>query len=394
MNSTKNITTIHEEKDESKTSTQGGRLEKSPIYYSDYLQLSSILNAQHLESEKNGRPVHEEMLFIIVHQTYELWFKQILWELNSVITLMNRERIPERDISVVLSRLLRVIEIEKLLIAQFPVLETITPLDFMDFRDFLFPASGFQSFQFRLLENKLGIKTQQRVLHANQPYHYVLSEEHKRLVLQSENEPNLFKVVENWLERTPFMRDPASQFDFVRHHQAAVERMFDEDRRVILAMTGGDSPEAQEEQAKSLEELDRNRANFRALLNEDIHNQQVEAGTRRLSFRATQAALLIFLYHSEPVLHLPFLVLQALIEIDLLLSTWRSRHALMTHRMIGTKLGTGGSSGYWYLKATVERGRIFADISNLATYLIPRKDILPLPENIRKQLGFIMESEK
>ena len=113
-------------------------------------------------SKEYGKPAHDEMLFIIIHQIYELWFKQILFELDSVLEIFSKEDIQESRIGTAVSRLDRVIEIQKILIDQIHVLETMTPMDFLDFRDFLIPASGFQSVQFRLIENKLGLNKEDR----------------------------------------------------------------------------------------------------------------------------------------------------------------------------------------------------------------------------------------
>mmetsp|Transcript_30741 Transcript_30741/g.77131 ORF Transcript_30741/g.77131 Transcript_30741/m.77131 type:complete len:110 (-) Transcript_30741:1059-1388(-) len=83
------------------------------LYYGNYLKLDKILSAQELQSEKFGAPAHDEMLFIIIHQTYELWFKQILWEVESVLKVMAQPYIPENDLGVVINRLVRVTEIQK-----------------------------------------------------------------------------------------------------------------------------------------------------------------------------------------------------------------------------------------------------------------------------------------
>jgi hypothetical protein len=85
-----------------------------------------------------------------------------------------------------------------------------------------------------------------------------------------------------------------------------------------------------------------------AVLDEGTHAKLVAEGQRRLSWRATKAALFIHLYRDQPILHLPFQFLTTLVEVDELLATWRYRHALMVHRMVGTKIGTGGSSGHRY----------------------------------------------
>jgi tryptophan 2,3-dioxygenase len=86
--------------------------------------------------------------------------------------------------------------------------------------------------------------------------------------------------------------------------------------------------------------------------------------------------------------HIPFRVLTALVAIDEGLTLWRYRHALMVNRMIGSKIGTGGSSGQDYLKATVEAHRIFTDFFNLSTYLVPRSMLPRLPQELQRELGF------
>ncbi len=114
-------------------------------YYADYLKLGELLSAQAPESARQGRPAHDEMLFIIVHQAYELWFKQILHELDRIQADFGGDVVEDEYLGRIVHGLDRINEILKLLIQQLEVLETMTPLDFLDFRDFLFPASGFQS---------------------------------------------------------------------------------------------------------------------------------------------------------------------------------------------------------------------------------------------------------
>ena len=132
------------------------------FYYADYLKLPQLLSAQAPESVRHGRPAHDEMLFIIVHQTYELWFKQILHELDRIQVDFGGDVLEDEYFGRIVHGLDRINEVLKLLIQQLEVLETMTPLDFLDFRDFLFPASGFQSAQFRMIEitllaNKMGV---------------------------------------------------------------------------------------------------------------------------------------------------------------------------------------------------------------------------------------------
>ena len=119
-----------------------------PVYYHDYLRLDDLLAAQRPVSTQLGDEAHDELLFIVVHQVYELWFKQILHELGAVMVIFEDGVVKEREMGALVGHLDRVVHIQRLLIAQIEVLETMTPLDFLDFRDLLIPASGFESLQF------------------------------------------------------------------------------------------------------------------------------------------------------------------------------------------------------------------------------------------------------
>ena len=121
-----------------------------PLSYNKYLRVPDLINLQDCLSD----PIHhDELLFITVHQAYELWFKQILHELDAAILLLEEDRVPAAT-----RALQRVVEIEKLLVNQIHILETMTPISFLAFRDQLNPASGFQSMQFREIEFSSGLK--------------------------------------------------------------------------------------------------------------------------------------------------------------------------------------------------------------------------------------------
>ncbi|MGH7731431.1 MAG: tryptophan 2,3-dioxygenase [Candidatus Eiseniibacteriota bacterium] len=121
-----------------------------PLTYSSYLKLDQLLA---LQQPLSRGPEHDETLFIVVHQVYELWFKEILHELDYLEELLERQDLPRA-----LHTLKRVLTILKVVVAQIDVLETMTPLDFLSFRERLESGSGFQSFQFRELEFVLGMK--------------------------------------------------------------------------------------------------------------------------------------------------------------------------------------------------------------------------------------------
>jgi tryptophan 2,3-dioxygenase len=117
----------------------------------------------------------------------------------------------------------------------------------------------------------------------------------------------------------------------------------------------------------------------------------IKKGKKRLSHKATKAALLIFLYRDEPILHSPFNLLSRLMDIDELFTTWRQRHAIMVRRMIGGKIGTGGSSGHKYLESASNKHKVFSDLSDLSTFFIKRSSLPVLPENIKKKLGYLFQ---
>jgi len=344
------------------------------LYYWDYLHLDDILSSQRPKSAERGNPVHDELFFITVHQTYELWFKQILAELDSLVSLMAPKHVAERDLGVVLSRLQRINSIQRLLVAQLDVLETMSPLDFLDFRSLLLPASGFQSVQFRLIENKFGLLERDRLSVEGHSYSDTLRADHAELVIESESSPSLFDYVERWLSRTPFVR--SSDFDFVAEYQAVVRAKHDATR---------DSLSGSADQLRAFEAGIRK---FDAIFDRAIWEAEVLQGSRRFSYDAFMAALFINLYRDEPILQNPYRILTALIDIDASLTLWRQRHAVMAHRMLGRLTGTAGS-GYDYLDETARRYTPFRDLFDVSTYLLPRPSLPTLPSSLVSGLDFL-----
>src|SRR6202012_4916682 len=180
------------------------------VHYSDYLQLEKILGAQRPESDRLGVHAHDEMLFIVIHQAYELWFHQLLYEVDSVVAILGQPALNDNspELQTIVHRLSRCATILKVLVHQIDVMETMTPMDFLDFRDRLRPASGFQSTQFKLLEARLGLKYEQRF--GQQYYISQLRQPEIDRVNTVENEPSLLQLLNNWLERMPFFDPPAS----------------------------------------------------------------------------------------------------------------------------------------------------------------------------------------
>ncbi|XP_069778968.1 tryptophan 2,3-dioxygenase A isoform X2 [Narcine bancroftii] len=353
---------------------------KGGLIYGDYLQLDKIINAQELQSEKKGNKIHDEHLFIITHQAYELWFKQILWELDSVREIfLNGHVRDERNMLKVVSRINRIATIFKLLVDHFAVLETMTSLDFFDFRNYLVPASGFQSLQFRLLENKIGVPENLRVPYNRKHYRDNFRGKANEFLCRSELEPTLLQLVEQWLERTPGLEPDG--YNFWGKLKINIERGLNEE------FTDIQSKATFEEKEDMLLEFNRRKEVLMSMFDEKRHEHLLSKGERRISYKALQGALMIFFYREEPRFQVPFQLLNSLMDIDALVMKWRHNHVCTVQRMIGSKGGTGGSSGYLYLRSTLsDRYKVFVDLFNLANFLVPRHWIPKLTSSIHKFL--------
>ncbi len=338
------------------------------IYYGDYLQLDKILTAQQPESALHGEEAHDEMLFIIVHQAYELWFKQMAHEMQSVINILNQPRVDDNspDIFTVVHRLKRIAAIWELAIHQVDVIETMTPLDFLDFRDQLRPASGFQSFQFKSLEAMMGLKFSDR--HGKDFYQQHLRPEHIALIAKIEAQPSLMELLNKWLERMPFFNEEYWPQTHERHWQQITGHPFWQEYIKAYRATLNDQDDA-------------GLKSFTASLLAD-------QAAGRLTTRANRAALFIMLYRDFPLLQIPYQLLDTLIEIDDLMATWRTRHISMVRRMIGARSGTGGSAGAEYLRQSRDKHLIFSELATLTSFLIQRHKVPVLPDRLQQKLGF------
>jgi len=247
------------------------------LSYGSYLQVPELLSLQRLRSDP---PAHDELLFIVVHQAYELWFKELLFELQTA-----RDRMFASDVPGAIHLLHRAHEIERLLVEQVSVLETMSPQDFLEFRSNLSPASGFQSVQFREIEFVSGLKDERIVEHLGD------DDEERARLLGRLDEPTLWDAF-----------------------------------RDLLAASGLPMPP--------------------------------DDPTRR-----SEALVRMAREHADL-----FALSEALLTHDELFALWRLRHVLMVERQIGSKTGTGGSSGASYLRSTLDR-RFFPDLWELRSQL-------------------------
>ena len=185
--------------------------EQSPLSYNKYLRVQDLINLQDCLSDPAH---HDELLFITVHQAYELWFKQILHELDAAVQFLDQDRLPAATRAVE-----RIVEIEKLLVNQIHILESMTPISFLAFRDQLNPASGFQSMQFREIEFSTGLKDE-RILREFQSDEFAFKRLQHRM-----DQPSLAEAFYRALERRGFdvSQRPQAILEILTHFETRYE---------------------------------------------------------------------------------------------------------------------------------------------------------------------------
>src|SRR5713101_6046675 len=271
--------------------------ESGQLTYSSYLNVPELLALQRPQSFP---PHHDEMLFILVHQTYELWFKELLHDLDAVVANLRKagEAPQSRDEVYEAARLLRrCTEITRVLVEQFTILETMLPTHFLAFRGLLEPASGFQSEQFREIEFLCGLKDEKMLR-----YHRPTPEAYASLKRRLE-EPSLRDVFFGALQAIGKLA-PAS----------ATETETEKDRFEARA-----------------------RAVHALYTDEHHHRDWID-------------------------------VCERLTEFDELVVSWRLRHIQLVERIIGIRMGTGGSAGASYLKLTLDK-KFFPELWEARTLL-------------------------
>jgi tryptophan 2,3-dioxygenase len=348
--------------------------------YGAYLALDDILSSQKPRSDAAGAPAHDEMLFIVYHQVCELWFRQVLFELNDIDARFSRDIVDDRDMQPIMARIDRVISILRLLVDQIDILETMTPQAFIDFREYLSSASGFQSLQFRLIETRLGLRREDRIPVFHGQFDDQLSEASRKAIHEAENRPGLFELLDAWLSRTPFT--DLGDYHFRDDYKKAVHTMLDKKAADAKAMLSGKALDME------LTAIERGREKFEGIFDPARHAEAQAKGVWRLSLKALQAALFITLYRNEPMLQGPYALLNRIMDIDEQLALWRARHAFMVQRMVGGSAGTGGSSGFDYLLETIRKHRIFNDLFALSSFLISSRALPELPDSVSHEMGY------
>ena len=297
--------------------------------YSEYLRLEELLKLQTGVEGETRNISNDELHFILVHQNFELWFKLVINELTCTRNILLSDYVEETKLPQAVHHMERVIETFKLMSQQWRVMETLEPQDFLNFRDELGTASGFESFQMREMESLMGSKWIDG-----------------KLIGKPETSNSLYDVTCDWLERTPIQgsvygstNDEKNVDDFIADYLLAHKKLY---------------PDTNKDAVNFFEE---------------------ESSLRR------RRAGLVFIesYRELPLLAWPRKLISTLIELEQSMILWRTSHARMVERMIGRRIGTGGSSGVDYLDMTTKY-RVFVDLWAVRSILI-KKEALPELKN-------------
>ena len=343
--------------------------------YWDYLKLDKLLNLQNGLDKNESQLLPDELHFIIVHQIFELWFKLILSELRLVRDALLNPESPEIPIPGVLRRLDRINRTLSSAAQQWEVMETISPQEFLAFRDKLFPASGFQSFQFPEMEILLGLEEAPLATTGN-----TRSLDHIRLMsTQSEagahawsrianvrRERTLRSALYEWLERWPIPRlsgqsaANATEVDhFLESYLGAIRTYYAAQERQLMQ-----APDASRADLEA-----RFAASYRDAEDFLLARDSPEPDRQRVR-RIRAGILYIETYDHHSALNWARMVIASILDLESALLLWRTRHARVAERVIGRRVGTGGGS-VSYLDQTLGL-RVFTDFWAARTHVLPQ----------------------
>jgi len=349
--------------------------QRYPNYW-EYIRVEELLALQGGLEEDEAQLSDDEVMFITVHQVYELWFKLLLRQLTTVRNLFRGPRVEETELAGVVQGLRRGVVILRRCVDHFEVMETLRTRYYLEFRDKLTPASGFQSAQMRQLEILFGLEDSERIPLGVEGSYVTALRSHDgrsspalaRVQRQQADLPTLRHAIEDWLWRTPI--------DGVGPDEPDTEVALD---RFVAAYLRAHAGEVDHSAAAALVhatgEDDRNRLLARyerekESLRQFLGGSEAEGGPRQRRLRA--ALLFILTYQDLALLSWPGAVLEGLIELEQAMTLFRQRHARMVERVIGRRTGTGGSAGVDYLDQTALSYRVFRDLWAVRTFQLRR----------------------
>ncbi|MEM7243690.1 MAG: tryptophan 2,3-dioxygenase family protein [Acidobacteriota bacterium] len=369
-----------------------------PVAYWEYIRVEEIL-AQQGGLEKNESALaNDEVLFIVIHQIEELWMKLVIRELVAARNLFAQEFVPDDAMASAVRGIDRVTEILKHAASHLGLMETMTTRDYLDFRDKLHPASGFQSAQMREMEILLGLEMKDRLALGSESYLQALrhhdgseSPASRRVAARMEDTPSLREAIDSWLHRTPIDGSRPGEPNDEEIVTSFIDRYCEAARTESesLGKTAAGFALTEQDAQRLLDRYAREASGARAhLMAEDVEDEADRPRIRR------QRAALLFIesYRELPLLAWPRAVLDAIVALEQAFVMFRQRHARMVERIIGNRTGTGGSAGVAYLDRTALEYRVFRDLWVTRTLLV-RKDALP-PLRNTSSYGFKVDDSE
>ena len=346
--------------------------------YWDYIRVEELLGLQRGVDASEQDLSNDEVRFIVIHQIDELWFKLVLRELATARDLFAKTHVPEDALAGAVQSLKRVTICFELAAQHFRLMETMRTQEYLTFRDKLNPASGFQSAQTREIEILMGLDDADRIpfgkegsyLEALKSDDGTPSPAHDRVTRRIADTPTLKDAVRDWLHRTPIHGVlPGEDGDeqavaawtdaYYQGHQQLHERAMQHAVKV---------------QALAPEDEARLRGRYEGQLRSARRHLDAEdvPAERRSFIRRLRAAILFVDSNRElPLLSWPGAIIDGLIECEQAMLAFRQRHARMVERVIGRRVGTGGSDGVAYLDQTALDYRVFTEIWAGRTLLLP-----------------------
>ena len=332
--------------------------------YGGYLRLEDLLQLQEGPEGYSPSPCNDETHFIIVHQAFELWFKLILSELKSAHQILNSDKVDEKVMPKLVHHLERVTSIFNLMSQQWKVMETLAPQEFLAFRDRLGTSSGFESWQMREMEVLLGLNHEESSEMNPLGHMRKLSGEGKisKSVLEDferiSSQPSIKQCLEDWLSRTPIngsVHTDEGDLEVVNSFiDGHIQAMRDHTETVISHIVEiGHGEESK----------------VRPRLESSIVQAEQFLRPEGVVNRSRAGLLFIESYRDLPLLSWPRILIDSFVELEQSMLLFRNSHARMVERMIGRRMGTGGSSGVDYLDMTLKY-RIFVDLWAVRTILV------------------------
>ena len=367
-----------------------------PTSYWDYIRVEQLLGLQSGIAASEQEIGDDEVRFIVIHQIDELWFKLVLRELVTARNLFAQKPVPEDALAGAVQSLRRVTLCFELAATHYRLMETMRTQDYLVFRDKLNPASGFQSAQMREIEILLGLPDEDRIPLGNEASYLQALQSHDgtpspalvRVQRRQADTPSLKAAVDAWLHRTPIDGSTPGQPDdeavvsrFVERFLAGHEQLYARAQQYAIAV-----------QALTPQDEERLRARYRGQLQGARRHMQAEdvPAEQRAFFRRLRAAILfVDSNRTMPLLSWPGQIIDGLIECEQAMLAFRQRHARMVERVIGRRVGTGGSDGVAYLDQTALKYRVFTEIWAARTLLLPA-DLCP-PVADRRYYGLAHE---